>query len=61
MLLPVFLACLRVGPAPPSHQVGDEEKHLQEHIRIQLYLIKQKEQQHHINDADRPAPDIGPC
>jgi hypothetical protein len=27
MLLPVFLACLRVGPAPPSHQVGDEEKH----------------------------------
>ncbi len=35
----LFTRC-GMGPSPPSHQVGDKEKHLQKHVGIELSLIK---------------------
>jgi hypothetical protein len=47
-------------PPPPTHYVGHEKEHLQKHIRVKLYLVKQKKEQGNIDQPDGPAPDIGP-
>ena len=47
-----------MGPSPPSHEIGNEEKDLKKHIRVQLHLENQKEDQCNINYSKRPAPHI---
>ena len=52
----ILLKCFWMRPPPPSDEVGDEVEDVQKHIRIELYLIKQKEEQHHVDQSYRPIP-----
>jgi hypothetical protein len=57
-VLRVFFLLTGVCPPPPAQQIGNKKENLQKHIRIQLHLIKQKEKQHYIDNAQRPTPYI---
>jgi hypothetical protein len=48
-------------PTPPADHVRHEEKNLQKHVGIQLYLVEKKKEKYHVNNSDRPAPDIRFC
>lgn len=47
-------------PAPPSHEISDEEEDLQEHVRIQLDLKEKKKEEGHVDKTQWPTPDVCP-
>src|SRR5688500_1821749 len=55
-MISVFLEFFWMCPSPPSYEVRHKKEDLQKHIRVQLHLIKQKEEHHDIDDPDWPAP-----
>lgn len=57
----VFFTRSGVKPSPPADEVGDEEKDLQEHVRVQLNLVEHEKGERNVDDADRPTPDVGAC
>ncbi|MNF96805.1 hypothetical protein D3C84_796070 [compost metagenome] len=50
------LAC--AGPLPPAVKLQSGIDHLQQHVRIQLDLVKDPAVDQHHDQADRPAPGV---
>ena len=47
-------------PVMPAIDLQDDEDHLQDHVRVQLHLIKNIDVQRDLDEAGRPAPDVLP-
>lgn len=58
LMFAILLNWFWMRPSPPPYYIGYKKENLQEHIRVKLYLVKNKKGKNNINDSDWPTPDI---